>query len=53
MAQKGLVIGAVMLFAALATVMMLTRRIDWYALFARSRVAGDGPVAQPGKGRAA
>ncbi|MBW8759505.1 MAG: cell envelope integrity protein CreD [Burkholderiales bacterium] len=35
--QNALVIGSVMLFAALATVMMLTRRIDWYALFARLR----------------
>lgn len=38
MEQNALVIGAVMLFAALATVMMLTRRIDWYVLFARLRV---------------
>jgi inner membrane protein len=37
MEQNALVIGSVMLFAALATVMMLTRRIDWYALFARLR----------------
>ena len=36
--QNALVIGSVMLFAALATVMMLTRRIDWYALFARLRM---------------
>jgi inner membrane protein len=41
MEQNALVIGSVMLFAALATVMMLTRRIDWYALFARLRA----PVA--------
>ena len=37
MEQNALVIGSVMLFAALATVMMLTRRIDWYALFERLR----------------
>ena len=37
MEQNALVIGSVMLFAALAAVMMLTRRIDWYALFARLR----------------
>ena len=37
MEQNALVIGSVMLFAALATVMLLTRRIDWYALFARLR----------------
>jgi len=37
MEQNALVIGSVMLFAALATVTLLTRRIDWYALFARLR----------------
>ena len=37
MEQNALVIGSVMLFAALATVMLLTRRIDWYAVFARLR----------------
>ena len=37
MEQNALVIGSVMLFAALAAVMLLTRRIDWYALFARLR----------------
>jgi inner membrane protein len=40
MEQNALVIGSVMLFVALATVMMLTRRIDWYALFARLRLEG-------------
>lgn len=35
--QNALVIGSVMLFAALAAVMTLTRRVDWYALFARLR----------------
>ena len=39
MEQNALVIGSVMLFAALATVMLLTRHIDWYALFARLRGA--------------
>jgi inner membrane protein len=43
MEQNALVIGSVMLFAALATVMMLTRRIDWYALFARLRVNAGAP----------
>ena len=46
MEQNALVIGSVMLFAALATVMLLTRRIDWYALFARLRapaMVGSGP----------
>ena len=41
MEQNALVIGSVMLFAALATVMMLTRGIDWYALFARLRANGE------------
>jgi len=43
MEQNALVIGSVMLFAALATVMLLTRRIDWYALFARLRSNGEPP----------
>ena len=45
MEQNALVIGSVMLFAALATVMMLTRRIDWYALFARLRATADRAAA--------
>ena len=45
MEQNALVIGSVMLFLALATVMTLTRRIDWYALFARLR-ADVGPTVQ-------
>ncbi len=44
MEQNALVIGSVMLFAALATVMLLTRRIDWYALFARLRGAAGEPA---------
>ena len=44
MEQNALVIGSVMLFAALATVMLLTRRIDWYALFARLRLNGTETV---------
>ena len=46
MEQNALVIGSVMLFAALAAVMMLTRRIDWYALFARLRTNGGARDAQ-------
>ena len=46
MEQNALVIGSLGLFAALATVMMLTRRIDWYALFARLRVNGNARDAQ-------
>ena len=37
MEQTALVIGSLMLFGALAAVMVLTRRVDWYALFARMR----------------
>ena len=46
MEQNALVIGSVMLFAALATVMLLTRQIDWYALFARLRANGHVAAAQ-------
>jgi inner membrane protein len=41
MEQNALVIGSVMLFVALAVVMLLTRRVDWYVLFGRLR----GPAA--------
>ena len=49
MEQNALVIGSVMLFAALATVMLLTRHIDWYALFARLRApaAAEVPTVRP------
>ena len=47
MEQNALVIGSVMLFAALAAVMMLTRRIDWYALFARLRAEVEPTGAAP------
>jgi inner membrane protein len=54
MEQNALVIGSVGLFAALAVVMGLTRRIDWYALFARLRANGGGPApAAPANGDAA
>ena len=54
MEQNALVIGSVMLFAALAAVMALTRRVDWYALFGRLRAepgardasATAGPLAK-------
>jgi inner membrane protein len=42
--QTALVIGSLLLFAALAMVMIVTRRVDWYALFARMRTAAP---AQP------
>ncbi len=44
MEQNALVIGSVGLFAALAVVMGLTRRIDWYALFARLRANAPAPA---------
>jgi len=44
MEQNALAIGSVMLFAGLAVVMALTRRIDWYALFARLRAGADAPA---------
>ena len=53
MEQNALVIGSVMLFAALATVMMLTRQIDWYALFARLRLNGEPSAARPAERSAA
>ncbi len=37
MEQAALVIGALMLFAVLAVVMSLTRRLDWYALTVRNQ----------------
>jgi len=44
MEQTALVIGSLMLFAALAAVMVLTRRVDWYALFAAMRAPRAAPV---------
>jgi len=41
--QTALLLGSVLLFAVLAAVMVATRRIDWYGLFARMRAEnGDG-----------
>jgi inner membrane protein len=58
MEQRALVIGPLLLFAALAAVMVLTRRIDWYALFdgwrdaaqCRSRSGGVQVAGQAGQG---
>jgi inner membrane protein len=52
MERNALVIGSVMLFAALATVMMLTRGVDWYALFARLRSNGATMKTVQGDGSA-
>lgn len=45
--QSALVLGSVLLFAVLAGVMVVTRRIDWYAVAARlrSEARGRGAVA--------
>jgi len=43
--QTALVIGSIGLFAALAAVMLLTRRLDWYGLGLRARPAAE---AAPG-----
>ena len=45
MEQNALVIGSVGLFAAVAAVMVLTRRIDWYALFDGLRRTNSAPPA--------
>lgn len=44
MEQTALVVGAVALFAVLAAIMMLTRRVDWYARFRQADVARDLPA---------
>lgn len=38
--QTSLVMGSLLLFAVLAAVMVLTRRLDWYSLFDSARPAG-------------
>jgi inner membrane protein len=47
MEQNALVIGSVGLFAAVAVVMVLTRRIDWYALFDGLRRSSAAPQPDP------
>ncbi len=46
--QTALLIGSVMLFGVLAAVMIATRRVDWYALFASMRSDRREPSAVPG-----
>jgi len=48
MEQTALVIGALLLFACLAAVMVLTRRVDWYALSAGMRGAQADGTAEAG-----
>ena len=47
MEQNALAIGSVGLFAAVAAVMVLTRRIDWYALFDGLRRGSVAPQPDP------
>jgi inner membrane protein len=44
MEQTALLLGAVALFAVLAAIMMLTRRVDWYARFKQAEPAKPGPA---------
>ena len=46
--QTALLLGSMMLFAVLAALMVATRRIDWYGLFARMRA--ESADAAAGKG---
>jgi len=48
MEQTALVIGSLLLFGVLAAVMVLTRRVDWYALFDGMRAPGGvAPAGSP------
>ena len=44
--QTALLLGSILLFAVLAAVMVATRRIDWYGLFARMRAEGADVAAK-------
>lgn len=44
--QTALVMGSLLLFAVLATVMVLTRRLDWYGLFDAARSGSPGPAGR-------
>jgi inner membrane protein len=49
--QTALLLGSTMLFAVLAGLMVATRRIDWYGLFARMRAeAGESAAVPRGAG---
>ncbi|MEO6281474.1 cell envelope integrity protein CreD [Roseateles sp.] len=45
--QTALVVGALALFAVLAAVMMLTRKVDWYGRLQAAPAAPATPIAQP------
>jgi inner membrane protein len=53
MEQNALALGSVGLFAAVAAVMVLTRRIDWYALFDGLRRGSAAARSDPGATAAA
>jgi inner membrane protein len=40
--QTALLLGSMLLFGVLAALMVATRRIDWYGLFARTRAEAAG-----------
>jgi len=42
--QTAMVVGAIALFAVLASVMLLTRKVDWYA---RLKVTSSGAISPP------
>ncbi len=51
--QAALVLGAILLFAVLSIVMVITRKVDWYQLISQKRTeAANGDRAQPGSGSA-
>jgi len=52
MEQTALVMGSVLLFVALAAVMVRTRRVDWYRLSSGLRGADEGPAAGQDHGHA-
>jgi inner membrane protein len=45
--QTALLLGSMMLFGVLAAMMVATRHIDWYALFARMRAESSPAIADP------
>ena len=51
--QTALLLGSILLFAVLAAVMVATRRIDWYGLFARMRAEGADVATNSAPGAAA
>lgn len=50
MEQTALVLGAITLFVVLAAVMLMTRRVDWYARFEQNGDAGGAGKSPPASG---